>query len=154
MTCEPLSGVYPGDVWPAWIVQRLGLAFPPFVPIEDLVLDGGNVRRSDPDTSHEAAADQTPRKNGPLHAAVLLFLYWQGRRTDEEISDALGGPESSPRKRRGELQAAGLIEDTGARGTSRFGKPMIVWRLSDTGEGFVRSNLRELVELRDRRKLR
>jgi hypothetical protein len=123
------------------------------VSIDDLVIQGPDARSSDPETSHEAAAAQTPRKNGPLHAAVLLLLYWENGLTDEDLSDKLGGPESSPRKRRGELQEAGLVEAVG-KAKSRFGHSMIVWDLTDLGHEYVKDNVRELVELRDRRKVK
>jgi hypothetical protein len=154
-TCEPLSGIYPGDEWPTWLVNELPISAPPLVaPLEDLILDSPGARNTDPHTSHEAAAEQTPRKNGPIHAAVLLYLWANPDSIDDDLHDAIGGPDSTPRKRRGELRDAGLIEVTG-EGVSRYGKHALRWSLNKAGLDYVTTHTRELIELRDqRRKLR
>jgi len=121
-------------------------------PIGDLIIQSPGVRARDPWTSHEAAAAQTPRKNGPLHAAILLALSAHPGHTDEWLIETLTGPESSIQTRRHELQEAGLVVDTGVS-KSRYGRRMLEWSLSPVGVDFVRSHTRELVELRDRRKL-
>ncbi len=87
----------------------------------------GNVRASDPDTSHAAAAiDRTS-----LRARVenVLRRYSPGL-TDWEITAALGlDPHRKPSvgKRRQEVGAV----DTGHRRPSPDGQPCAVWRLPE-----------------------
>jgi hypothetical protein len=135
-------------------VKRLVEALKPdpmTVPLEDLILDSPGARTSDPYTSKEAGADQTPRKNGPRHAFVLLFLDAHPDSTDDDIHEAMGGAYSTPGKRRGELRDAGLVEMTG-EGKTPFGKKAIRWSLSDLGMRYVRDNYQTLVDLRDRKR--
>lgn len=120
-------------------------------PLEDLIVDSPKARASDPHTSKEAGAAQTSRKNGPIHAAVLLFLWEHPDSRDDDLHEAIGGPDSTPRKRRGELRDAGLVEATG-EGISNYGKHTLRWSLTEAGKDYVGSHVRELVELRDRRK--
>lgn len=108
------------------------------------------ARTTDPQTSHGAADAQTPAKVAPIRAAVLLALY-EGARTDAELWARLGGPESSPRKRRGELTAAGLVEACGER-LSEFGMPTTLWRLTETGHAFVAAHRDEIEEAARRRR--
>lgn len=130
-------------------------ADPPMrVPLEDLIVESPKSRNSDPWTAKDAGSEQTARKNGPLHAAMLLLLDQRYGLTNEEMLDVLGGAYSSITTRCFELREAGLVEETGETRPSRFGKSMMVWGLSSLGREYVGANPRHLIELRDRRRRR
>lgn len=89
------------------------------------------ARRSDPITSHEAAA--SVRKITETHTRLLDLLERRGAMTDEEISAAWTGsglPPASPsglRSRRAELVDRGLIADSGMTRLTASGRRTIVW---------------------------
>lgn len=89
------------------------------------------ARRTDPGTSHEAAA--SVRRITETHSRLLALLAEQGPMTDEEISAAWAGsglPPASPsglRSRRAELVDRGLIVDSGSTRTTASGRRTIVW---------------------------
>ena len=111
-----------------------------------------SVRPSDPWTSHEAAAKQE-RKVGPLAAAVLLYFQANPDTSDDDLHAKLGGPESSARKRRTELQRSGLIEDSGST-VNEWGSDVLTWKLTARGLTYVHENFGRLIELRDTRRPR
>lgn len=119
----------------------------------DDVTTGPGARRTDPRTSHIAADSQTPAKVGPIRAAVLLALWRRDPfpMTDAELWRELGGSESSPRKRRGELVAAGFVESCGET-TSEFGMPTMEWMLTVEGRAFVDANRDMLIQQERKRK--
>lgn len=98
---------------------------------------GTKARRSDPDTSHEAANYIAPA----LRELQLKVLMWAQRRplfrfTDAELQRAMGG-NSTYRTRRAELVQLGLVRDTGEREhvpghKTRFA----VWELTDAGREY------------------
>lgn len=88
---------------------------------------GPGARKSDPDTSHAAAAKIRSRK---VYEDVLAVLR-EGPATDFEIAACLGGQQTSLGKRRGELRDAGLVQDSGERRASPSGSPAIVWKLRE-----------------------
>ncbi len=88
-----------------------------------------HARRTDPQTSHEAAKAVTPKLTH-CELRVLDFARKRGRNgfTDIELEDAMGDHGATFRTRRQELTTRGLIRDTGR--TSRdAGDPRrrIVW---------------------------
>ncbi len=98
-----------------------------------------NVRASDPDTSHAAAA--VPRE-GMKWKVLELFRAsdrWQqdGGFTDEDLErryrrafpDGKPPGRGSVGKRRQELVELGLVEDSGERRPTETGCTAIVWRL-------------------------
>lgn len=96
------------------------------------------ARRTDPETSHEAAASVTgvTRKQAAVWGVILLY----GPITDEAIAgryaswhakDPTQCPPQSPsglRTRRAELVAAGLVQDSGLRRTLSSGRRGIAWQ--------------------------
>lgn len=100
------------------------------------------ARRTDPATSHEAAASVTVLNE--THVRILRLLdVWVGNATyphgltDEELLHIWADQydeQISPsglRSRRSELVRAGRVVDSGERGTTAAGRRCIVWRLAD-----------------------
>lgn len=94
------------------------------------------ARRTDPDTSWEAAA--TVHDIRRSQEAVLILFKGYGPMTDEEAwakyaaahAEFGGKPRQSPsglRTRRSELVTARLLRDTGERRRGSTGRRMIVW---------------------------
>ncbi|HXI23108.1 MAG TPA: hypothetical protein VNG71_04465 [Pyrinomonadaceae bacterium] len=87
------------------------------------------ARCTDPETAHEAAAaNQLSRFT--MRREVLLLLQSKGSKgaTDWEISEELGILRTSAGKRRHELVALGLVENSGQRRETDTGSTAIVWR--------------------------
>jgi hypothetical protein len=87
------------------------------------------ARRTDPDTSHQAAAAVTPGLR-ELQQRVETFARLAGFDgfTDAEMEDKLDDPGSTLRTRRSELTARNIVLDSGQRRT--FGdstRRRIVW---------------------------
>lgn len=87
-----------------------------------------HARRTDPWTSHEAAASVKVRESQKL----VLSLLRQGPATDEELADRAHAASAaiSPsglRTRRCELVVLGLAVDTGERRRTAAGRQTIVW---------------------------
>ena len=102
-----------------------------------------NARRTDPETSHEAAASV---KNVAETGEMILWLL-QSPMTDIELVHAYnavaanGGvvkaSESGIRTRRCELARAGKVVDTGQRNKTPSGRNAIVWQETDTSKGHL-----------------
>ncbi len=102
--------------------------------VEQLTLDDAPlVRRSDPDTSHTAAAAQTPQRRSRGQFLVLTALANHGPLTDFDHAQINGLGQTSAGKRRLELQRQGLVEPTGQRRPSPTGSPAKVWTITSTG---------------------
>jgi hypothetical protein len=83
------------------------------------------TRSRDPQTSHDAGAEQTPFKTTPLMDDILSLFRVRGEMTLEELvlayqeyqrafPDVVGlNTEQSIRSRASELRVAGLLKDTG-----------------------------------------
>jgi len=101
------------------------------------------ARRSDPVTSHQAAAAQTPAKVRTEHRLILELLQWEPL-SDFELasraSQALGRivKQTSLGVRRGELCKLGLVADSGTKGTSDTGSPCIRWALTHSGQAALK----------------
>lgn len=117
------------DIW-AW--------FPPTHVL------GPTARRSDPITSHQAAASQTPAKVRTEHRLILELLQWEPL-SDFELasraSQALGRivKQTSIGVRRGELVKVGMVRDSGIKGTSDTGSPCIRWALTNFGQSELKA---------------
>jgi len=89
------------------------------------------ARRTDPETSHEAAAS-VENLRASQHA-VWALLREIGPSTDEELAEAVRqSPRflispSGLRTRRHELVDAGLVHDTGQRKILATGRRAVVW---------------------------
>ena len=93
------------------------------------------ARRTDPETSHAAAASVSGIRES--QRAVHAALVARGPSTDEDLLDYLREcgetwTPSGARTRRAELANLGLVEDSGDRRRLRTGRMSIVWRA--TGE--------------------
>lgn len=126
--------------------RALGYVFPDGTQVEKLSIATetaleprlGTTRRSDPATSHQAAADNAVRSGSQRHR-VLGFLEWRTSdgATDYEISEKLGLLRSSAAKRRGELTELGLVEDSGGERLTDAGSRAIVWRITKAGRSLM-----------------
>lgn len=91
--------------------------------------DRAYARRTDPETSHAAAASVKVRAS---QLAVLRFIEREGPMTDEHLVQTYDGePAQSPsglRTRRKELVDQGLIEWTGELARMSTGRQARVWR--------------------------
>lgn len=89
------------------------------------------ARRTDPETSHEAAASVDPDKRTAIQENILRILRTYGPTSDVGIWHYdplhLGSP-SGARTRRAELVAMGLVKDSGVRVVGPSGRKMIVWQ--------------------------
>ena len=91
--------------------------------------------KSDPDTSHTAADEVTPRIR-ELQAAVLGFAADRGMKgfIDPELNDHFQVHSSTYRTRRAELVGMGLIEDSGERvSIGGAGRKHALWRIMGRG---------------------
>lgn len=111
--------------------------------IEELLPTTARARRTDPDTSHEAAERVNARHMTAIQTRILRIGYHQAAFTDEWLADAWGRyngvwghirvSPSGLRSRRAELVDAGLLEDSGARDRTAAGRACILWRITQAG---------------------
>lgn len=91
------------------------------------------ARRTDPATSHAAAAGITLERLTAVQRLVIDQLRTHGPMTDEELLRSVAidtgkdYPASTIKTRRSELVAAGVVVDTGETRPTRFGRAAIVW---------------------------
>lgn len=87
------------------------------------------ARKSDPETSHRAAKDATPRAN-THRARALAALRDAGPNglTDFELAERTGVPQTSIGVRRKELADAGYVEPAGTTRPAPSGSAAMVWR--------------------------
>jgi len=87
------------------------------------------ARGSDPETSHDAAADATPRAGTNRRLAYeTLLAALPGGLTDFELAARTGVAQTSIGVRRKELVRAGLAEATSMTRPAPSGSAAIVWR--------------------------
>lgn len=91
---------------------------------------GPNVRRTDPDTSHAAAA---PLRLKDRVRVLNVHSNNPEGLTDFELADIVGRQQTSAGKRRGELRDLLMIEDSLTRRPAPSGSMAIVWRITDLG---------------------
>lgn len=104
------------------------------------------ARNTDPETSHQAAA-QVRVTGGMDRGRALLALADAGPRglNDFELASRTGKAQTSIGKRRKELQTLGLVERAPIHPRpSPSGSPSIVWRATETGYALA-AKLREQV---------
>lgn len=104
------------------------------------------ARRTDPKTSHQAAAsiDDLPKRERDV---LDIFHLFTGPMTDENLvmkydartrSPGAGMRRQSPsgiRSRRAELVAQGFLRDSKRKGKTRSGRSAILWELTPRGGG-------------------
>ncbi len=83
------------------------------------------ARKSDPETSHQAA--EPDREIDRARALKALRAAPDGL-TDFELGERINRQQTSAGKRRGELRDQGLVEDSGLRRAAPSGASAIVWR--------------------------
>jgi hypothetical protein len=92
------------------------------------------ARRSDPETSWQAAYRDLRRRAGDrIRALEVHFIFPYGL-TDFELGDRMGRQQTSAGKRRGELRDLGLIADGQFCRPAPSGSPAIVWVITETGK--------------------
>lgn len=105
--------------------------------------EGGKVlafaRRTDPDTSHEAAEQITPM----VRALQIAVLEYAARCvplgfTDPAMNEHFGVTSSTYRTRRAELVDMGMIADTGERRSLNGARRKhAVWTITDKGRALL-----------------
>jgi hypothetical protein len=94
------------------------------------------ARRTDPATSHQAAAAITAERLTKIQQLVVDQLRTHGPMTDEQLLQSIAvdtGRDFAPstiKTRRSELVAAGVVVDTLEIRQTRFGRNAIVWALA------------------------
>jgi len=95
--------------------------------------DTARARRTDPITSHQAAASIDGERIRLSQHAVLRHFRRHGPMTDTELIEGYDGKipqtDSGLRTRRSELVKKGLLVDTGRRELLETGRSSKVWGL-------------------------
>ena len=86
------------------------------------------ARHTDPQTSHDAAADVLPVSGRHRNLALAALREAPFGLTDFELAKVTGVQQTSIGVRRKELVRAGLVEATAMRRESPSGSAAIVWR--------------------------
>ena len=95
------------------------------------------ARATDPVTSHQAAMRAKINVGTNRWNCLVAHYCHPAGLTDYELGDRTGLQQNSAGKRRGELMAAGLIEETALRRLSPTQSPCIVWKITRAGVAFV-----------------
>jgi predicted ArsR family transcriptional regulator len=85
------------------------------------------------DTSKFAAKSNTELKISIRDQVLKLLTEADVAMSAEAVSEALGRPQVSVQPRLTELKNAGLIEDSGNRRQTKWGKPSIMWQIKTDG---------------------
>lgn len=99
------------------------------------------ARRTDPETSHQAAERMKPLANADRFAVLMEHYRNPAGLTDFELAGNLGRLQTSLGMRRNELRAAGMIETTTMRRPTPSGSPAIVWRITEAGKSLAKEAL-------------
>lgn len=91
------------------------------------------ARRTDPETSHAAAARIKPIAGTDRERVLRAHARCPEGLSDYELADILERQQNSVGKRRTELRDAGLIEATDMRRLAPSGSKAIVWRITERG---------------------
>lgn len=92
------------------------------------------ARRTDPETSHEAAASIEPsRLEGEVYEALRRFR--EGA-TTRELSKSMNLDWGSVTPRIAPLRRKGLVKDSGLRRLGNTGRKLIVWVVVNPSVGF------------------
>lgn len=96
---------------------------------DDLTLWNAHARRTDPVTSHEAAASIEPDRMARGQQAIYDALVILGPMTDEELYPTVRShlSPSGARTRRAELVDVGRVRDSGVKRLLASGRRAIVW---------------------------
>lgn len=99
-------------------------------PVRRELISVSPARRTDPETSHEAA-DLNKEERDIIRERVYQYLKQMGDygATDYELEKALKVYRTSAGKRRGELRDAGLVVATDQRRRTTGKATAIVWKV-------------------------
>jgi hypothetical protein len=100
-----------------------------------------SARRSDPETSHEAAEDASI--NASLGRVLVMKCLARGPSTDFELEAQTGWQQTSIGKRRGECRDAGLVQKLQVDGhivkrPAPSGSNSIVWEITSKGMDWLK----------------
>lgn len=95
------------------------------------------ARFTDPATSHAAAASITESRQHDRYLAVLGLLAERGRLSDFDLARLTGVKQTSIGKRRGELEAIGLVVRVDSGGVSDTGSPCLRFAITDAGRAHL-----------------
>lgn len=96
------------------------------IPLYEQKLTHPPYQRHSPTSAD--AAEQIAESAGTLRAKVLRYITGCAEgATDEEMQISLSMNPSTQRPRRGELQARGLIVDSGRVRRTKSGRNAVVW---------------------------
>ncbi len=96
------------------------------------------ARRTDPETSHLAAASMSEERITALQTKVLrAMVKIGGRGINDEIVNATGEPWNTVTPRMKPLERLGMIAGIGKRKSARTNRKQIEWEITDAGQRFV-----------------
>lgn len=84
------------------------------------------ARKTDPQTSHDAAEELAPKLAGVQIAVLAAIQDWPNK-TSRELAEKLGWETGAVNKRTSELEAAGCIKRHEERRCSISGKKAATW---------------------------
>ena len=90
--------------------------------------EGTGFQKTDTSALAALEVDGAGRADSLRRKVYAALLASPAPMSTEDLCAALGEDPASLQPRTSELREAGRIEDSGARGTSRFGRPCILWR--------------------------
>lgn len=106
--------------------------------------DQAHARRTDPETSHEAAESVREVTIRMTQRRILICLLSIGPQDDIGISqwftinNQLPPSPSGLRTRRSELVAKGLVQHSGEYGKSATGRRTRIWEITEAGRRLMR----------------
>jgi DNA-binding MarR family transcriptional regulator len=106
--------------------------------------DQAHARRTDPETSHEAAESVASETIRLTQRRILIVLYSMGSQDDIGIAQAISEQAPMPpspsglRTRRSELVAKGLVRHSGEYGKSASGRRTRLWEITEAGRRLLR----------------
>lgn len=99
---------------------------------------GPRTRRSDPQTSRDAAASLTPEALGREQGRVLRAISMHaGEAIRDQVAMYLSADRSCVSRRITDLRDLGLVEDSGRTRPGPSGRQQTVWCLTDAGRARV-----------------
>lgn len=108
---------------------------------ETMDMFGAHARRSDPETSKQAAISMSEERVSRLEGLVVQALSELGPATAEEVCTWLEEDKQHMTPRFRPLEEKGLIERSGLRRPNRSGRMAEMWRLTPKGVEYADRNL-------------
>jgi len=85
------------------------------------------------DTSKFAATSNVEHKKTIRDQVLELLTTTNDQMSVEQVSECLGRAQVSVQPRLTELKNDGLVEDSGQRRQTKWGKPSIMWQIKSIG---------------------